>query len=120
MLRVDDRLVGADDRVDVLEEDDPGRDLVRPADALRLLLVLPEVAGGVEELLRHDGRTQLDCVRLEDLACLSGGPPRLEVRAHRRDLELDDLVVSQVTDPAFVEGDELHSATPQTRWAARA
>ena len=30
--RVDDRFVWADDRVDVLKEDDPGRDGVRPAD----------------------------------------------------------------------------------------
>ena len=50
VLRIDDRLVGADDRVDVLEEDDPRRDLVRPVDVLRLLLVLAEVA-------RRCGRT---------------------------------------------------------------
>ena len=58
VLGVDDRLVGTDDRVDVLEEDDPGRDLVRPADLLRLLLVLAEVARRVEELLRDDRRAE--------------------------------------------------------------
>ena len=58
VLGIDDRLVRADDRVDVLEEDDPRRDLVRPADLLRLLLVLAEVAGRVEELLRDDRRAQ--------------------------------------------------------------
>ena len=52
VLGVDHRLVRADDRVDVLEEDDPRRDLVRPVDLLRLLLVLAEVARRVEELLR--------------------------------------------------------------------
>ena len=58
VLRVDDRIVGPDDRVDVLEEHDPRRDLVRPVDVLRLLLVLAEVAGRVEELLRDDRRAQ--------------------------------------------------------------
>src|SRR5262249_14148159 len=48
----------ADRRLDVLEEADPGRDLVLPADLLRLLLVLPEVAGRVEELLRDDRRAE--------------------------------------------------------------
>ena len=43
VLGVDHGLVGPDDRVDVLEEVDPGRDHVRPVDVLRLLVVLAEV-----------------------------------------------------------------------------
>ena len=101
MLRVDDRLVGADDRVDVLEEDDPRRDLVRPADALRLLLVLPEVAGRVEELLRG---------RIGARRCASASATRsrrlvgaatLEVLAHRRYGEHDDLVAVDAADTSL-------------------
>src|SRR5438045_8910941 len=83
MLGIDDRLVRADDRVDVLEEDDPRRDLVRPTDPLRLLLVLAEVAGRVEELLRHDRRTQ-PRARKRDTITGRPGPAPLEVRAHVR------------------------------------
>ena len=99
VLRVDDRLVGADDRVDVLEEDDPRRDLVRPVDVLRLLLVLAEVAGGVEELLRDDRRAQ---PRVGERRPLAGvvGAAALEVRAHVGDVEADDLLAVDAADLA--------------------
>jgi len=42
MLGIDDRLVRPDDRVDVLEEDDPRCNLVRPVDTLRVVLVFAE------------------------------------------------------------------------------
>ena len=109
VLRVDDRLVRADDRVDVLEEDDPGRDLVRPVDDLRLLLVLAEVAGGVEELLRHDRRAQLRLRQRDALAGLVRAAA-LEPLAHRRHVEHDDLLAVDPADPTLVEGDELHRA----------
>ena len=111
VLRVDDRLVRADDRVDVLEEDDPRRDLVRPADLLRLLLVLAEVAGRVEELLRDDRRAQPG---LGDRDPLTGlvRPAALEVPAHRRDVEDGDLVAVEHADAPFLpEADELHGST---------
>ena len=91
MLGIDDGLVRADDGVDVLEEHDPRRDLVRPVDALRLLLVLAEVARGVEELLRHDRRTQARLRERRTLAGVVGAAP-LEVRAHVRHVEADDLL----------------------------
>src|SRR5262249_31334842 len=105
-----------DDRVDVLEEDDPRGDLVRPADLLRLLLVLAEVAGRVEELSRHDRCAQS---RLRERNPLAGlvAAAALEPFAHRRDVEDRDLVA--VAPRAFSERDELH-ATPQTFIAARA
>ena len=119
VLRVDDRVVRPDDRVDVLEEDDPGRDLVRPVDVLRLLLVLAEVAGRVEELLRHDRRAQPHVLERVLAPVARAHRAALEVLAHRRHVELDHAVVAQLADEAVVEGDELH-ATPQTRCAARA
>src|SRR6185503_16676886 len=104
---------------DVLEEHDPGRDLVRPVDVLRLLLVLAEVPGGVEELLRHDRRTQ---AYVFERVLGTGRPrlgPRLEVGPHRWRIQLGHAVVAQLADQAVVEGDQLH-ATPQARWAVRA
>ena len=83
VLRIDDRLVGADDRVDVLEEHDPRRDLVRPVDVLRLVLVLAEVARRVEELLRDDRRAQLRVGERRPVARVVRAAP-LEVLAHRR------------------------------------
>src|SRR5262249_49595608 len=80
---VDHEIVGADQRVDVLEEDDPGRDLVGPADLLRLLLVLAEVAGGMEELLRDDRWTQTRALERDPLAGLLRAAT-LEPLAHRR------------------------------------
>ena len=74
-LGVDDRVVGADDRVDVLEEHDPRQHRVRPVDALGLLVVLAEVAGGVEELLGDDRRPQRHLVQRR-LVGRSAPPPR--------------------------------------------
>ena len=76
VLGIDDRLVGADDRVDVLEEVDPRRDAVRPVDVLRLLLVLAEVAGRVEELLRDDRRRAASPPRAASARRVSSAPPR--------------------------------------------
>ena len=119
MLGIDDRLVGADDRVDVLEEDDPGRDLVRPADLLRLLLVLAEVAGRVEELLRDDRRAELRLRERDPLAGLVRAAP-LEQLAHRRDVEHRDLVAVEDADSLVVaERDELHAGASARRLAAR-
>jgi hypothetical protein len=107
VLGIDDRLVGADDRVDVLEEVDPRRDPVRPVDVLRLLLVLAEVAGRVEELLRHDRRAQPRLGQRRPLAGLVRAPA-LEPLAHRRHVEPDDHVPVEIPDPPVVVGDELH------------
>src|SRR2546423_1084738 len=118
LLRVDDRLIRPDDRVDVLEEDDPRRDLVGPVDALRLLLVLAEVAGRVEELLRDDGSAQ---ARPRERDALAGivGAAALEVLAHRRHVEPHDLLALGPPHLPVVVRDELH-ATPQTSIAVRA
>jgi hypothetical protein len=107
VLRVDDRLVRADDRVDVLEEHDPRRDLVRPADALRLLLVLAEVAGGMEELLRDDRRAQPYAVEGVLDACVVRSAA-LEILAQGTGSELPDDAVLDSPHLAVVEGDELH------------
>src|SRR5262249_33833636 len=107
------------DRVHVLEEDDPRRDPVRPLHLLRLLLVLAEVAGRVEELLRDDRRTQPDVLERELPAGRAGSLVALEVLTHRRHLELDDLLAAQLADPALVESDELGHVS-QTVIAARA
>jgi hypothetical protein len=111
VLGVHDRVVGADDRVDVLEEHDPRGDLMRPADVLRLLLVLSEVAGRVEELLRNDRRPELDL--LEGVLATRRGRDRtaFEVLAHRVRAEVEDAVVAQLSDAAVVERDELHRQT---------
>ena len=42
----------------------------------------------------------------------------LEVLPHRRYVELHDHVVAQLTDPAVIERDELHTASAR-RFAAR-
>ncbi len=119
MLRVDDGLVRADDRVDVLEEDDPGGDLVRPPDLLRLLLVLAVVAGRVEELPRDDGRAQPRAGERDAFAGLVR-PAALEVLAHRRNVEDRDLVAVEYADaPLFSERDELHAAASARALAAR-
>src|SRR5581483_1127965 len=118
LLWIDDRLVRPDDRIDVLEEDDPRSDLVRPVDPLRLLLVLAEVSGGVEELLRDDRRMQ---PRLGERRPLEGvvGTAALKVRSHVGHVESHDLVALEAADLAVVVRDELH-ATPQTDIATRA
>ena len=76
VLRVDDGLVGADDRVDVLEEDDPGRDLVRPADLLRLLLVLAEVARPCGRTSSGRSARAAGCRRAATRSPVSSAPPR--------------------------------------------
>ena len=126
VLGVDHRVVLADERVDVLEEDDPGRDLVIPVDLLALLLVLAEVARGVEELLRHDRRQQLRLGERHAPAALVGAAA-LEVLAHRRHVEQRDLVADDMShgDPGVgvLERHKLHvlsPSCPQMRSAARA
>ena len=59
-LGVHDRIVRADDRVDVLEEHDALVHRMRPVDRLQLVVVVDEVARRVEELLGHDRRPQAD------------------------------------------------------------
>jgi hypothetical protein len=63
LLWIDDRILGADDRVHILEEDDALVDRVRPVDPREVLVVLAEVPRSVEELLRHDRRAQPHPVR---------------------------------------------------------
>ena len=118
MLGIDHRLVGADDRVDVLEEVDPRCDPMRPLDVLRLLLVFPEIAGRVEELLGHDRRAQPRLGERRPLAGLTRAAA-LEPVAHRGDIEPDDLLAIDVADLPVVVRDELHAA-PQTAMATRA
>ena len=119
MLGIDDGLVRADDRVDVLEEDDPRCDLVRPADLLRLLLVLAEVASRVEELLRDDRRAEHRVLERDALAGLVRAAV-LEELAHRGRVEDDDLLPIEVSDLlAVAEGDELHAGASARRRAAR-
>jgi hypothetical protein len=80
---------------------------VRPADLFRLLLVLAEVARGVEELLRDDRRSESNVVqRVLGPRVVSAAP--LEVLAERADRELVDDAVLDPSDLAVVEGDELH------------
>jgi hypothetical protein len=116
-LKITYRLVRADDRVDVLKEVDPGRDLVRPVDVVRLLLVLAEVPSGVEELLRPDRSTKTNVLERVLTTGRAGDHAALEVLPHRVGAELQHPVVAQLSDPPVVEGDELH---PQTVLATRA
>src|SRR5581483_2656049 len=106
-LGIDHRPGGPDDRVDVLKEDDPRRELVRPVDVLRLVLVLTEVAGRVEELLRHDRRAQPHLRERGTLARFAGAAA-FEVFAHRRHVEAHDLLAFAASDLAVVVGDEPH------------
>ena len=110
MLGIDHGLVGPDDRVDVLEEVDPRRDVVRPVDVLRLGLVLAEVAGRVEELLRDDRRAQPRLGERNPLAGLVGATA-LEVLPHRRHVENGDLLALEHPDPPYslTERDQLHA-----------
>ena len=127
VLGVDDRVLGADDRVDVLEEHDPRRDLVRPVDGLGLLLVLAEVAGGVEELLRDDRRAQAHVGQRDALAGGRVGgrlDAAVEQRAHVRHVEQADLLALEHADAGGAVGalnrDQLHAATPQMSAATSA
>src|SRR5262249_32865193 len=116
---IDDRLVRADDRVDVLEEVDPGRDPVGPVDVLRLLLVLAEVSRRVEELLRDDRREQLRLRAWRPLARLVRAAA-LEPIAHRRDVEPDDRVAVEIPHPSVVVRHELHRRPhPTCSYASR-
>ena len=85
---------------------------VRPVDRLQLLVVRGEVAGGVEELLRHDRRPQPDLRQRETLPRLAGLAGALEPFPRRGAVELDDdrvvALTLQATHPTGVEGDELH------------
>jgi hypothetical protein len=108
VLWVHDGIVRADDRVHVLEEHDPGGDLVRPADALGLLFVLAEVAGGVEELLGDDWGAQTDVGERVLLPRRVWNFVTLEQLAHRARVELGDQVALDASDPAFIEGGKLH------------
>src|SRR3954454_4983228 len=109
-------LLRAHDRVDVLEEVDPGRNPVRPVNVARLLLVLAEVTGGVEELLRADGRTQPSLGQRRALVGFFGTAP-LEVLAHGADFETHHLLTVDTPHSPLVVGHELH---PQTVLATRA
>ena len=111
MLRVHDCLVRPDDRVHVLEEVDPWRDVVRPLDVLGLGLVLAKVACRVEELLRHDRCAQPCLGQCHALSALIGAPA-LEVLAHRGDVEYGDRVAVEDADAPlpFAERDELHAS----------
>ena len=71
--------------------------------------MLAEVAGGVEELLRHDRRAQRRVGERRPLIRV-GGAAALEVLAHRRDVEAHDLVAVDPADLAVVVRDELHRA----------
>src|SRR5260370_18154689 len=60
MLRKNDRLFVTDDGVYVLEENNPGHDRVGKARFGGFLVMLPEIARGVEEFLRNDRRLEPD------------------------------------------------------------
>ena len=92
---------------------------VRPVDVLRLVLVLAEVAGGVEELLRDDRRAQRRVGERRALGRVVRAAA-LEVLAHRRDVEAHDLVAVDAPDLAVVVGDQLHRADPLRDAAHRA
>ena len=64
--REDDRLVGSDDGIDVLEEDDPRQHGMREAGLFGLMMMLAKVAGGVEELLGNDRRFDTNFVAREE------------------------------------------------------
>jgi hypothetical protein len=119
VLWVDHRVVLADQRVDVLEEDDPGGDFVRPADLLRLLLVLAEVAGRVKELLGDDRRPEalpFDRHRLAGVVRAAA----LEVCAQVGHVEHADLVALDPPGPrVFAEGHEFHFRPPPLRRSRR-
>ena len=131
MLRIDDRLVRADDGVHVLEEEDPGSDRVGPIDALGLLFMLAVVAGRVEELPWHDRGEQPHLRDLGSIAMrkrltrhLHALATQLEECAHLRHLYGGDAITGDHANlrrpDAVAEGDQLHEATPQIRAAASA
>lgn len=60
VLRKNHRFFMADDRVYVLEENNPGHDRMRKAGLGRFFMVLPKIARRVEEFLGNDRRSQSD------------------------------------------------------------
>src|SRR6185437_9991095 len=90
---------------------DPRRNLVRPADPLRLLLVLAEVARGMDELLRNDRRAQRDVGEC-GLVPRSGGATAFEVLPHRGNVQLDDRLATKLSNLSLVVGYELHVGRP--------
>jgi len=75
---------------------------------LELPVVRREVAGGVEELLRHDRRLELYLGEREAATRLLDVAAALEELARRADPQLHDLVTDEVADQALVERHELH------------
>jgi len=75
MLRINNWLFVADDRVDVLEENNPRHDWVGKARFGGFLVVLPEVAGRVEEFFWNDRRFEPDggMIVKERFAVATGG-----------------------------------------------
>src|SRR3954454_12995369 len=93
---------------------------MRPADVQRLLVVLAEVAGRVEELLGDDRRAQGDVAERERLAGGGGRSAELEVHAEGRDIQFLDDAVGELSYPAAtaaVERDELHRLLPSSERA---
>ena len=88
-----------------------------PVDLLALLLVLAEVAGGVEELRGHDRRAQPRLGERHAAAALVGAAA-LEVLAHRRHGEQRDLVAVDVPDGdagvGVLERHKLHVVSPSS------
>ncbi len=54
LRREDDGLVGTDDGVNILEEDDHGITGCEKRGLLSFVMMLAEIAGGVKEILRDD------------------------------------------------------------------
>ena len=72
MVGINDRLIVADDGVDILEENNPGHNRMREAGFLRFFVMFAEISGGVEEFLWGDGSAECGGgKRIDDL--LSGG-----------------------------------------------
>src|SRR5258707_9700132 len=83
MLGIEDRLVVADDGVDILEEDDPRHDGMRKAGLGGFFMVLAEVTGGEQKFFGEDGGFQNDFPRgaRKLLAANNGGPDSAAKRA---------------------------------------
>ena len=81
---------------------------MRPVDARRLLVVLAEVAGRVEELLRDQRRAQAHVVERQLTAGRVDVAAELEVAPHVRHVELDYPVSDDFSDALVVEGNEFH------------
>src|SRR5262249_53541138 len=121
---------GADNRIDVLKEHDPGCDLMRPVDDLRLGLMLAIVARGMKELFRDDRRPQSTIRQRHTLPI---GPRRYRRRIltglkqlpHRRDpIHHHDPITDQRPAPRPVirvrERNQLHRTVPVVSWSIAA